>query len=1024
MSSYSLYTSRWINTHETWFNVTHEALIGCNHGTVHFPVCIDGKPIGTSMEDECPAYSCAEGRCVPTPEDTIDMLPPNAATSLDENVLCAMPSGVTAAVKPYFGLDTGVPPLFVDLNYLPLVLRGTIRGSLGTTCAPIRDARIEAWHVDPAQFDVRSVLERQGASDTQFNASQSLRGKSCRGLITTSSEGTYEFFTTLPPSYGPPRHINIMVSAPGFQTLITRAYFADDWRLNQLTILRGEENRRFVDGISGEYATITFRSNPRDMDLPGMNMTDPEREGVFPGNIGRDPRVLFVKVEDQGLSSVRLVADFDIVLKPNRKTDAWTADIDDTSAEAQSVRNVAGMPTTPSPPLDLDGMWYDDAGGLITVETRGSVFIASEYPHPRQWGTVIGTLHGNTIRGVDFRGFGADDGILQKAQRYMQLVAIGESRPLLSPLNEQLMWQDGDSSSFFANSKQVSELTSEANAILEEIVSTLKHTRGGGVGDDVLLNSLWTSAYSTGVVVDDDPVGTDPREARIEWSGGWGGPLVRKYWSRYNVAGGYRYLRLLIQRETGGYSGGRLEINEIEFFEGILKQYEYPRKDMKMVSPRTPKPQMVTCSTFRSQEEHCFRAFDGDRSSNSAWMSDPVGSRRNALHEPQWVIIDMGEGYGVRPTSMRITCGASDPTNARGCPMTFELQGSNDDVRYERLLRIDMYDYSGGYNAARENESSSMTFDFVWESPGGRQNGQRCGSCDSGPNFMCSVNAIDHTCSSSYCGVSGYCESLPVCPAGWFLSTGVDAALNAHQKNVHKRQDIALRLDTVSIACAPCPAGRFGNTSGLVRGNCSGVCEAGYYCTGASVSVTQHACGAPAYFCPRGSVQPIPIGAGEKGTGGDEEHRTGVDICSLGHYCRGGIERKCPQGRYGDVTGLSHPECSAKCLSGTYCPEGSVVPTICPLGYFCPDGREKVKCPAGTYGAVTGEFRMYFTRNICIIYSIVHNIPTLLYADIYVGLNDRACSGQCDPGYYCPPASISPRQVMCPAGTCKDISSI
>jgi hypothetical protein len=744
-----------------------------------------------------------------------------------------------------------------------------------------------------------------------------------------------------------------MVSAPGFQTLVTRAYFADDWRLNQLTILHGEEDRRFVDGLSGQYAALSFRSNPKSMDLPGTNFANTTREGVFPGNIGRDPRVLFVRVEDRGLQSVRLVARFDIVLKPNRDVDAWTAELDDTSSDARRVRDAAGLPATPLPPLHLDGMWYDDAGGLITVETRGSVFIASEYPHPRQWGTVIGTLFGNTIRGVDFRGFGAGDGILVKAQRYMQLVAIGESRSLLSPLNEQLMWQDGDDSSFYPSADRVSDLTAEANSIFEEIKSSID-IDGRSIGDGSVLTSLWTSARSTGVVLDEDPFGTDPKEARIEWSGGWGGPLVRKYWSRYNVDGGYRYLKLLIHRETGGY-GGRLEINEIEFFEGILKQNEFPRKDMKMLSPRAPRPQVIACSTFRSQEEHCFRAFDGDRSSNSAWMSNPVGSRRNTLYQPQWIMIDLGEGYGIRPTSMRITCGASDSTNARGCPMTFEVLGSNDDSRYETLRKVDMFDYSGGYNAAQGNGTSSMTFDFVWESPGGRQNGQRCGSCDSGPDFVCSVKAIDNTCASSYCGVSGYCESLPVCPAGWFLATGVDAALNANQNNVHKRRDINLRSDEVSIACAPCPPGRFGNTSGLVRSNCSGLCEAGYYCTGAAVSSTQHSCGAANYFCPRGSVRPIPIGAGEKGIGGDEYHRIGVELCSPGHYCRGGIERKCPRGRYGDVRGLSHPECSAKCLAGTFCSEGSVVPAVCPPGHYCPTGEEKIECPPGTFGATTGE---------------------------------------------------------------------
>ena len=43
----------------------------------------------------------------------------------------------------------------------------------------------------------------------------------------------------MPPSHGPPRYIQLQVSAPGYQTLTTRIYFEDDLRLQHLTTLNG-----------------------------------------------------------------------------------------------------------------------------------------------------------------------------------------------------------------------------------------------------------------------------------------------------------------------------------------------------------------------------------------------------------------------------------------------------------------------------------------------------------------------------------------------------------------------------------------------------------------------------------------------------------------------------------------------------------------------------------------------------------------------------------------------------------------
>jgi hypothetical protein len=193
----------------------------------------------------------------------------------------------------------------------------------------------------------------------------------------------------------------------------------------------------------------------------------------------------------------------------------------------------------------------------------------------------------------------------------------------------------------------------------------------------------------------------------------------------------------------------------------------------------------VTCSTFLMQDNHCYKAFDGDASASSAWVTNPVGSRRHALSEPQWVTFDFGEGRAVSPTALRIVCDAknaatrgtvfefcisSNPltshslhvviTSALGCPMSFMLQGSHDNVKFDVLHTQDLFDYD------REYGPEGVKFLFIYDTVKGRVNGQRCGSCSSGPGFTCSVDSYDATCDSRYCGQDALCAPEPQCPAG------------------------------------------------------------------------------------------------------------------------------------------------------------------------------------------------------------------------------------------------------------------
>jgi hypothetical protein len=136
-------------------------------------------------------------------------------------------------------------------------------------------------------------------------------------------------------------------------------------------------------------------------------------------------------------------------------------------------------------------------------------------------------------------------------------------------------------------------------------------------------------------------------------------------------------------------------------------------------------------------------------------------------------------------------------------------------------------------------------------------------------------------------------------------------------------------------------------------------------------------------FCPRAHVRSLQCDDGGGGGGGGGDGGAGgaaAGSCSPGTYCTSGVQQLCAEGRYGETWGLKTADCTGECHSSTYCPQGSVAPTKCPPGFYCPSGREVVVCPPGTYGSS-------------------------------YGLSQPNCDGPCDPGHYCPAASTSAKEV-------------
>lgn len=144
--------------------------------------------------------------------------------------------------------------------------------------------------------------------------------------------------------------------------------------------------------------------------------------------------------------------------------------------------------------------------------------------------------------------------------------------------------------------------------------------------------------------------------------------------------------------------------------------------------------------------------------------------------------------------------------------------------------------------------------------------------------------------------------------------------------------------DGSSVVPIPCPAGRFGSTSGLTSPLCTGPCQAGYACAPGSTSPKE-------YICPPGTWA-----------------AAGSGVCSI-----------CNNGTYGNTSGLTTPSCSGSCSfapPGYVCNSflsyysvplgfdpivsGSTKPSLCPIGHYCPDFATILPCPPGTYICIYG----------------------------------------------------------------------
>ncbi|CAM9131044.1 unnamed protein product, partial [Ectocarpus fasciculatus] len=228
---------------------------------------------------------------------------------------------------------------------------------------------------------------------------------------------------------------------------------------------------------------------------------------------------------------------------------------------------------------------------------------------------------------------------------------------------------------------------------------------------------------------------------------------------------------------------------------------------------------------------------------------------------------------------------------------------------------------------------------------------------------------------------------------------------------------------------APCPAGRYGLSSGLGSPDECTITPAGFYSVEGALNTTG-LCD-PGYYCPPGSTGPQQIPCPPRHYrpefgGGDIAD---CSLCVAGTYGASfGLRRSeectlCGAGTYCDGYGLT--EFRGLCSPGFYCISGVNTSTpyalairndtgvgfgdICPVGHYCPLGSGlPTPCPSGRYNGQHGKVR----ESDCVLCS-----PGYYCA----GLANVKPTGTCEIGYYCPAGSISSREYEAPLGGYTDI---
>jgi len=271
-------------------------------------------------------------------------------------------------------------------------------------------------------------------------------------------------------------------------------------------------------------------------------------------------------------------------------------------------------------------------------------------------------------------------------------------------------------------------------------------------------------------------------------------------------------------------------------------------------------------------------------------------------------------------------------------------------------------------------------------------------------------------CASGHYSRLGESSCFP-CPAGHAC---LDSARGPVQCTAGEYAPTAQRT-----ACDPCPAGY---RCPMNRTISPEICPAGHYSYAGASECTSCS---PGYWCQEGAVSPSPAS----------------DICPIGGFCNPPNTpfTNCPAGTFGTVEGGTSAEHACHpCPEGRFCHAGATPATHrpCPSGYYCPQNttrEDQFPCPPGKYNpsgesisetacfpvlpgsyAPLGSHTYYpcpsgFYCPGQTGFYLDFPCPIGTYSGSVTGLESENDCKPCEPGAYCPLASVEP--VRCPEGT-------
>lgn len=154
--------------------------------------------------------------------------------------------------------------LIKDVNGQIVELSGIVRHEDCKT--PYKKAKVELWHCNS-----------QGVYD---NTSDEYRH---RGGVNTDEEGRYSFTTILPSPYDAggfmrPAHFHLMVSAAGYQSLVTQLYFAGDAHI---------ANDRWASSPKAKKRILSITDAANGIKKVVFDVSMAARLAIEPSSIGR-----------------------------------------------------------------------------------------------------------------------------------------------------------------------------------------------------------------------------------------------------------------------------------------------------------------------------------------------------------------------------------------------------------------------------------------------------------------------------------------------------------------------------------------------------------------------------------------------------------------------------------------------------------------------------------------------------------------------------------------------------------------